>query len=40
MVVLCLKLRALHLDRVSTVRGSGWVDDQHVILLMILNPHL
>jgi hypothetical protein len=26
------------LEEVSTVRGSGWVDDQHAILLMILNP--
>jgi len=36
--VALLKVRALHLDTVSTVRGSGWVDDQHVILLMVLNP--
>jgi hypothetical protein len=27
-------------DTVSTVRGSGWVGDQHVILLMILNPKI
>ncbi len=31
-------VRALRLDTVSTVRGSGWGDDRHVILLMILNP--
>jgi len=34
------KVRASHLDTVSTVCGSGWVDDQHVILLMILNPKI
>jgi hypothetical protein len=26
------------LEEVSTVRGSGWVDDQYAKLRMILNP--
>ncbi len=26
------------LEEVSTVRGSGWVDDEHGILRLILNP--
>jgi hypothetical protein len=29
---------AFPLEEVSTVRGSGWVDDQHAILLLILKP--
>jgi hypothetical protein len=27
------------LDTVSTARGSGWVDVQHVILQLILNAY-
>jgi hypothetical protein len=30
-------VRTLHLEEVSTVRGSGWVNDQHVVFPMILN---
>ncbi len=33
----CAKIVALPLEEVSTVRGSGWVDDQYANLLMILN---
>ena len=29
---LCLKSQKSHLARVSTARGSGWVDDQGAIL--------
>ena len=28
---LCLKSQELYLEEVSTVRGSGWVVDQHAI---------
>ena len=27
------------LDTVSTTCGSGWVDDEYAILLLILNPY-
>jgi hypothetical protein len=35
---LASKVGTLPLEEVSTVRGSGWVDDQYAKLLMILNP--
>ena len=38
LVVSCLGRQALHLEEVSTVRGSGWVNDQQTRLLLILEP--
>jgi hypothetical protein len=32
---LCLESRKLHLDTVSTTRGSGWVDVKHAIFSLI-----
>jgi hypothetical protein len=32
------KVRAPPLEEVGTVRGSGWVDDQHAKLPLILVP--
>src|ERR1051325_6345589 len=33
---LCRRNQLIDLDQVSTTRGSGWVDDQHAILLQVV----
>ena len=35
-LLLCFKSPEFHLEEVSTTCGSGWVNDQHAILLLIL----
>ena len=36
--LLCLKSHELCLEQVSTVRGSGCVNDQHAVILTFLTP--
>ena len=36
--MLCLKSPESRLEKVSTTRGSGWVDHRIAILLLILSP--